>query len=67
MTDQLKNKLDRREFLGAAKAAARFMIIKPQLVQKGRTRTRSFALGFSAAGVAPPPKVRVSWKMPGCG
>lgn len=33
MTDQVNNKLGRREFLGAAAAAASFMILKPQQVR----------------------------------
>ena len=48
MTDQLKNKLDRREFLGAA-AAASFMIIKPQLV-RGTDANSQLRFGILGCG-----------------
>jgi predicted dehydrogenase len=53
MIDQSKNKLGRREFLGAA-AAAGFMIVKPQLVRgtEANSQVRFGILGCGGRGTA---------------
>ncbi len=49
MRNQLKNKLDRREFLGAAAAAASFTILKPQQV-RGTAANSQLRFGILGCG-----------------